>query len=116
MNYLSIVPKNWESLDIVTQLANIGAEVGRTITWTNNPKLGNPQDCFYRALTLLDASINDPKNHNHRLRELCRTREMLVDWYTINQFGTTSAMWLSYFDAFGVMRNILEEKLKYYQR
>ena len=69
----SITPQNWSSLSTVTQLANVGAEVGRTISRRNNPAYGDPQAAFSRALELLDATIADPKNHNHRLVELCPT-------------------------------------------
>lgn len=95
----------WQKLNIVQQLGNVGAEVGRTIKWRQNPKLGNPQDCFFRALELLDATINDPKNAGPRRRELCRTREALVDWYTTNTYGSTDQSWENYFNAFGMAAN-----------
>lgn len=101
-----VIPTNWHKLSIATQLANVGAEVGRTISWRKNSSYGDPQICFYRALELLDATIADPKNHNHRLTELCRTRELLVDWYTDNFFNTTDTSWQNYFNAFGFYSNI----------
>lgn len=100
------MPANWTSLSLTMQLANVGAEVGRTISWRRNPAYGNPQDCFFRALDLLDATINDPKNHGPALTELCRTREALVDWYTLNSYHSSDQSWLSYFDAFGIAANL----------
>jgi hypothetical protein len=102
----SITPQNWSNLSTIAQLANVGAEVGRTISRRNNPSYGDPQFAFFRALELLDATIADLKNHNHRLVELCRTRELLVDWYTTNSYHSSDISWSKYFDPFGVAANI----------
>jgi hypothetical protein len=90
---------HWQDFTLIEQLANIGSEIGRTINWQTN-KYGNPQDSFFRALELLDLTIADPKNNN-RLKEICRVREALVDWFTgSNQYKTTSESWDRYFYQF----------------
>ena len=88
------------------QLGNVGAEIGRTISWKQNPIFGNSLDCFYRGLNLLDLTINDPKNAGARIRELCRVREALVDWhYGSRLYGTTDLSWTKYFDSFAIAAN-----------
>lgn len=87
----------WKQLSIFEQMANIGAEVGRAISWRkrNNQQLS--QNAFYRALELLDFTIDDRKNKN-RLREILRVREMLVDYLAgENLYQSTDEAWEKYF-------------------
>lgn len=95
----SLASGRWNELTLLEQLANIGSEVSRTISWQKN-SYGNPQDAFYRALELIDLSISDPKN-SKRLREICRTREALVDWFSGSKlYHTTNQQWEKYFYQF----------------
>ncbi|MBP9670687.1 hypothetical protein KBD75_04785, partial [Candidatus Woesebacteria bacterium] len=78
---------------------NVGSEVGRSIAWRTNG-YGDPSESFYRALELIDLTIADPKN-KHRLSEICRSREALVDWFTGNNtYNTTDQQWEAYFYQF----------------
>ena len=61
-------------------MANIGAEVGRAINWRRKNNMQMSQNAFYRALELIDFTINDKKNINS-LKEICRVREVLVDYF-----------------------------------
>jgi len=89
----------WFELSIVEQLANVGAEIGRTINWKKKDK-PSAQSAFYRALELLLLTKADPKNKT-RLQEICRLNEMLVDWYLGNpEYNSTDADWERYFYSF----------------
>lgn len=69
----------WNNFSFYQQMANIGSEVERAINWK---KKGNQQYsrlAFERMLELFDMTISDQKNKN-RLKELCRLREILVDY------------------------------------
>jgi hypothetical protein len=91
---------HWQDFSLLEQLANIGSEVDRTIAWRLSG-YGDPQDAFYRALELLDLTIADPKN-KFRLKEVCRMREVLLDWFTgSNSYNTTDTQWQNYFYQFG---------------
>lgn len=91
---------HWQDFSLMEQLANIGSEIGRTISWRKAPTYGNPKDAFYRALELIDLTVADPKN-KLRLREICRTREALIDWFTgTNDYHTTDRQWEQYFYQF----------------
>ncbi len=54
---------------------------------------------FERALELLDLTMADPKNRR-RLKEVCRVREVLVDYHFDNEYGSTPESWEKYFYAF----------------
>lgn len=89
----------WFELSLIEQMANIGAEVGRTINWKKKDKR-YAQTAFYRALELLLLTKADPKN-KYRLAEVCRLNEMLVDWYLGNpKYVSKDADWEKYFYSF----------------
>lgn len=90
---------HWQDFSLIEQLANVGSEIGRSISWRTNG-YGDPREAFYRALELIDLTIADPKNKD-RLSEICRTREALVDWFTgSNTYNTTDQQWEAYFYQF----------------
>ncbi len=96
MFHKNLTKEKWESLSFVDQMANIGAEVGRTINWRE--KDGNTSSAALdRGLELLDLTIEDSKNKT-KLKELCRTRELLADYfYFDNTYGSTDESWNNYF-------------------
>jgi hypothetical protein len=90
----------WQQLSFPAQMANIGAEVGRTINWRekNNDKYSRL--AFFRALELLDLTIADQKNIR-RLKELIRLREVLADYfYFDNIYQSSDQKWQTYFNGF----------------
>lgn len=90
----------WLELSLVEQLANVGSEVHRTISWKSKGDLEYSQKAFERALELLDLTITDPKNIG-RLKELTRVRECLVDYFIYdNIYGSSDEKWENYFYAF----------------
>ncbi len=101
MNYFhSEIIDSWQKYSIFEQIANIGAEVGRAINWKkkNNQKMSN--NAFYRALELIDLTINDKKNKNS-LKEILRLREILADYFIgDNIYKSTEKQWEKYFYPF----------------
>lgn len=89
----------WFEMPLVEQMANIGSEVERTISWrSRNAK--NSQAAFERGLELLDLTMADPR-YRGRLRELVRVREALADYFVFdNSYGSTDEAWRRYFHAF----------------
>lgn len=87
-------------------MAHVGSEVERAIKWKNKGKAECSQLAFFRALELMDFTISD-NNNIHRLSELCRTREVLVDYFFgDNQYKSTDLLWQKYFRAFTWMANL----------
>lgn len=98
MEYFHYNIKNsWHNFSLITQMANIGAEVCRAIKWKKKANKKIFLNAFYRAIELLDLSINDPKNKIY-LKELLRLKELLGD-YLIgkNQYHQTDQQIEKYF-------------------
>lgn len=90
MNYFhKEIIDRWKDYSIFEQMANIGAEVGRAINWRkkNNTKMS--LNAFYRALELIDLTIEDKKNRNS-LKEILRLKELLGDYIVGDNIYHTS--------------------------
>src|SRR5271170_6568926 len=98
MIHRGLADGRWFKLSLVEQLANIGSDIERTIFWKKKGELEESRRAFERALELLDLTKVDPKNRGARLKEICRTREALVDHFVYdNEYGTTDEIWQQYF-------------------
>jgi len=87
----------WQTLSLLEQLANIGSEVERALNWLSKGNSEYSRMAFARALELLELTIADPR-HRHRLKEMTRLREALLDFFVgDNEFRSTDKSWRSYF-------------------
>ncbi|MCL4386736.1 MAG: hypothetical protein M1479_02795 [Actinobacteria bacterium] len=81
-------------------MAIVGSEVIRALSWQEK---GNKEYCtlaFKRAIELPDYTT-EALNEKHRLKELKRLREALVDYFFAdNSYGSTPEAWKNYFLAF----------------
>ena len=68
----------WREFSLMEQLGNVGSEVGRARYWQERDQTASKK-AMERALELMDMTIRDPRWRNHRLKELRRAREMVVD-------------------------------------
>ena len=92
----------WRNLTLIEQLANTGSEVERALNWAAKANSEYSHRAVERALELLDLTIADPR-HRHRLKELTRLREVLLDYFTgENEFGSTPRIWHNYFHPYGM--------------
>jgi hypothetical protein len=90
----------WNQLIFAEQMANVGSEVERTISWKKKGRTDFSGRAFERALELLDLTIADNKNRK-RLKELLRVRELLADFFVFdNIYQSTSESWQRYFNCF----------------
>jgi len=93
----------WNRLSFAEQMANIGSEVERTISWREKGRPEISGRAFERALELLDLTIADAKNRA-RLRELLRVREAMADhFYFDNFYQSTPESWRRYFNSFLIL-------------
>jgi hypothetical protein len=94
----------WHGLSLAEQFGNIGSEISRAIKWSaRNPDTA--RSALHRALELIDLTLDDPRHRRSapRLREIARTREVVVDFFAgPNEYGSTSASLLKYFDQFAL--------------
>ena len=87
----------WCQMPFVEQMANIGSEVERALTWRskNNPSYSG--QASERALELIDLTLEAAKTFPQR-REVARVREAFVDYfYGANSFASTEVSWKKYF-------------------
>lgn len=90
----------WKNFSFFEQMANVGSEVERAISWRNKGDKEYSRLAVERALELLDLTIDDSKNQK-KLRELLRLREVLVDYfYSNNSFASSDRLWQNYFTPF----------------
>lgn len=90
----------WFTLDFAEQMANIGSEVERAISWRNRNNGDHSRMAINRGLELLELTKADARNTT-RLKELCRLYEAVVDYfYFENQYSSSDQLWHKYFHAF----------------
>lgn len=96
----SDLEQRWDQFTIFEQMANIGAEVGRAINWRKKGNEDMSKNAFYRALELIDFTINDLSKRNS-LKEILRVRETLVDYFAgDNIYKSSDEGWNKYFYPF----------------
>ena len=96
----------WFAFSVAEQLANVGADIGRTIQGNKKSDFGYARQAFDRALELLDLTIKDPKNKRQR-REIFRVREALLDHFLYdNEYNTTDESWDQYFYWFNAIASL----------
>jgi len=94
-----LTKEKWCGLDFFSQMANIGAEIGRAINWRVKDK-NLSESALYRGFELLDLTIEDKKNKT-KLKELCRLREVIADYFCFdNIYQSTDGELNGYFYAF----------------
>jgi hypothetical protein len=99
------------------QLANVGSEVERALSWQKKSDMKNINISFERALELLDYTTENI-NDFYRLKELKRLREVLVDYFAgQNIYKSSPSAFKSYFYGFNYAaalkrESIIEEKFE----
>lgn len=93
-------------MSLLEQMANIGSEVNRAISWKEKNNQEYAQKAFKRALELLGLSLKSKRNKN-RLKELARVYELLVDYFLgENKYGSSDQLWQKYFYCFNYASRI----------
>lgn len=88
----------WHTFSLEEQMANIGSEVERALKWHEKGNAEYSKLAVYRALELVDFTIDDPRLR-YRLKEICRMREFLVDYFLYsNEYNSTAESWRKYFN------------------
>ena len=101
----------WAEKSLIEQMANIGSEFYRALSWK---KKENEQYCmraFERGLELIDLTVasclfrysEEPSRRRAALRELLRLREALCDYFVgDNEFGFDAEAINRYFYHFAI--------------
>ncbi|MGB8952084.1 MAG: hypothetical protein WCC06_05380 [Candidatus Aminicenantales bacterium] len=100
VHHKNLTLERWQKLSFCEQMANIGSEVFRTISWRQKNQEYS-RLALERALELLDLTIEAAVQSRPRLRELTRLREALIDYFLCeNIYRSSDKNWQNYFGAF----------------
>jgi len=104
VQHRDVAAGRWHAMSLAEQMANIGSEISRATKWSaKNADLS--RSAFYRALELIDLTLDDPRHRRApaRLREIARTREVVADFFAGgNEYRSTAASLQKYFDQFAL--------------
>lgn len=93
----------WAELSLAEQMGNIGSEVSRSL---RAQKVGNQkrlEGAFARALELFDLTMESWRSNPGRLREVCRAREEFCDYFLGENYATSAARMMKYYDEFAML-------------
>lgn len=100
LQHKELADGKWGRMSFLGQMANIGSEVNRALSWKIKKNQDYSRRAFERALELIDLTLDNVKGQA-RLKEVARMREAIVDFFAgSNQFGSTENLWRKYFLAF----------------
>lgn len=92
----------WKTMSFCEQMANVGSEIERAFNWRKKNNLPYSQKAVERALELLELTIDCIPQKTH-LRELTRTREVILDFFMGDNFYNMNiSSFKKYFYYFGV--------------
>lgn len=98
--------RRWNKLTLVEQMANIGSEVFRAISWKKKGNREYSKLAFYRSLELFDLTLASKKNRE-RLKEVARAREAWADYFAgDNIYQGTAQAWEKYFYEFNYLARL----------
>ena len=91
--HAGLTAERWEAMSLVEQMGNIGSEKA------NPDRLKESLD---RALELFDLTLSDPRLEGRR-KEICRAREVLLDYVVgSNDYASSAASLDAYYLRFGM--------------
>ena len=109
-HHVGLTPEYWFKKSLFFQLANVGADIDRTINWRDK-NAEYSKAAFERVLELLSLTILDPKHKRSTRKELVRTREYLIDHFCFdNTYNTTDESWHDYFFQFNYAAALERER------
>ena len=97
VQHADLAAGRWVRMSLAEQMANIGSELERALSWRakNNPDYS--RRAAARALELADLSLAGSREFS-RLKEIARMREILVDFfYGANRYGSSETSLGNYF-------------------
>ena len=102
----------WFNLSIYEQIANIGSETTRAFNMKKKDFSDYLWKSIDRMLDLIDLTIKGEKNI-YRMRELCRLREVILDYILCNNsYEVPESFFDKYFVFFGLRARALNNNKK----
>lgn len=104
MNFIhaDLAAGGWKKYTLFEQLGNVGSDVDRAIRWKQKGNEEYFRASFDRALELMDLTIQDCR-WKKQLKELCRARDSICDYfYGGNNYHSTADSLSKYFYHFAL--------------
>ena len=100
----SLANGRWAELSFAEQMGNVGSEISRAVRWQSKGKRERMEQCVFRALELLDLTIDaTDRSAVPKLKELCRAREEVCDFFLGgNEMQSDPEQIMKYYDAFAI--------------
>ena len=100
----SLANGRWAEMSFAEQMGNVGSEISRAVRWQAKGKRERMEQCVFRALELLDLTIDATgRSEVSKLKELCRAREEVCGYFLgDNEFRSTPEQIMKYYDAFAL--------------
>ena len=100
--HAGLTAERWEAMSLVEQMGNIGSEVARALRAREKANPDRLKESLDRALELFDLTLSDRRLEGRR-KEICRAREVLLDYVVgSNDYASTAASLDDYYLRFGV--------------
>jgi hypothetical protein len=97
IQHKNIAEGDWQKKSFLEQMSNIGSEVYRAINWRENNNEEYSLLAFNRSLELFDLSKKSKLTYS-QYKELCRAREIWVDYFKYdNKYNSTKESLNKYF-------------------
>lgn len=100
----------WNEMSLIEQLGNIGSEVERALRWSEKGNHDLSMRAMERALELFNLTVACPAN-KHRLKEVTRAREVLLDFLMgDNEYNSTADSLRKYYLELGIAARLASGK------
>jgi len=100
--HAGLTAERWEAMSLVEQMGNIGSEVARALRAREKANPDRLKESLDRALELFDLTLSDRRLAGRR-KEICRAREVLLDYMVgSNDYASTAASLDDYYLRFGM--------------
>ena len=111
IQHQTLAAGKWQRMPLAEQLANVGSEVERTISWKERGNLDYSRQAFDRSLELLSLTKDSVKDGS-KLREVSRVYELLVDYFAgENKFKSSDQIWRNYFNSYTYLTALRRSKV-----
>lgn len=105
MWHKNLVNGRWAEFSLPQQMANIGSEIHRMVTWQKKNDSIRFNEAFDRSLELIDLTLADQR-WKKGYKEIARVREILCDiCFGENQYNTSLEDLDNYFMRFALCRS-----------
>lgn len=106
--HVGLTIEKWQSISFMNRLANIGSEVHRALNWQEKGNHEYAGLAFLRSLELFDLTMQTNQSYPET-KELCRLREVWVDYFKYtNIYQTDAKFWRNYFNYITVRAQIYQ--------